>query len=128
MRSFTTTELSRMQATQESAMQDTCQHLQRSTVADSFNLPAETFTAMLSYRCGFEPASLDEGMEVTEVAMVDAKLRLPLSVESVITNVDRLKITHRFGVAWAEQPVFEIVGKPERGPSGLVYNLKRLTT
>lgn len=128
MRQFTTTELSRMQATQQSAMQDTCQHLARTTTADSFGLPSETFTAALSYACGFEPVSKDEAMEQTEVPMVDARLRLPLSVESVIASVDRLKLTKRFGISLTPQPVFEIIGQPERGPSGLVYNLRRLTT
>lgn len=127
MRAFTATELSRMQATQQSAMQDTAQHLQRTTTTDAYNRPVETFTPRLSYSCGFAPNPSQEGMENSQVPMADATLRIPLSVESVIDTDDRLKITHRFGVALAAPETFEIIGQPERGPSGLVYNLKRMT-
>lgn len=109
-------------------MMDTALHLQRSVVNDRYNRPSETFTPAQSYRCGFDPDPSTEGMNATEAAMMDARLRLPILLDEVIANTDRLRITHRFGVV-VDSPVdFEIVGLPERGPSGLVFTLKRVTT
>jgi hypothetical protein len=39
---------------------------------------------------------------------------------------DRIKITHRFGVAITNL-VFEVISFAERGPSGLVLNLTQVT-
>jgi hypothetical protein len=128
MRDFTTGELEAMQSTQQVAMQDQAQLLERSSASDDdYGLPVETFTAGTLYDCGLDPSAMDEGMDETEVVMMDAKLRLPLSAQDDLDNVDRIKITKRFGVTLTAQPVYEIVGDPERGPSGLVLNLKLLT-
>lgn len=127
MRAFTAGELSRMQRTQNAAMMDTVQHLQRIAVVDRYNLDSETFTPGPSYPGGFDPDPSTEGMEASQVAQAEVKLRMPLSVDGVIANADRLRITHRFGVALDTPQDFEVVGLPERGPSGLVFNLKRVT-
>jgi hypothetical protein len=127
VRPFSAGELSRMQGTQESAMMDTVQRLERSVVKDQYNADSETFTPGTSYPGGFDPDPSTEGMAASEVAMMDAKLRMPLSVDGVIGTGDRVRITHRFGVALDSPPDFEVVGLPERGPSGLVLTLKRVT-
>lgn len=112
-------------------MQDTCQILARGTAEDEYNLPVESWSILATYDCGFDPDisryGMQEAMDETEVSTVNAALRLPLEAEDQALNTYRIQITHRFGVALSEQPVYEIVGDPERGPSGLVLKLKVLT-
>lgn len=128
MRHFTTTELARMQTAQEGAMQDTVLHFKRQAATPNpYGMADEGFLAEQSYPAGFKPVAKDEGMTETEVPMVDAKLRMTLAVESVIGPYDRLQLTHRFNTELDSKPVFAIVGLPERGPSGLVFNLKLVT-
>lgn len=128
MRAFSSGELSRLQATQETAMQDECQILDRTApTTDDYGLPEETFTPGSALACGFRPVVKEESMGESQVAMIDAELRLPLSAEGDIASVDRIKITKRFRVTINPQPVYEVVGLPERGPSGLVLNLKLVT-
>lgn len=128
MRHFTATELARMQATQEGAMQDIVLHLKRQvTTPNPYGMIDEGFLAEQSYICGFKPIAKDEGMTETEVPMVDAKLRMALAVESVIGPYDRLQLTHRFNAELDSKPIFSIVGLPERGPSCLIFNLKLVT-
>lgn len=128
MRTFSAQELAGMAGTQESAMMDTCQHLQRFVEPDGYNNPAETFIAGASYPCGLDEAPKDrEAMDGTQVVMMDAKLRMSLDLEGVIANVDRLRITHRFGVALATPRDYEIIGAPRRGPSGMIFALRKVT-
>ena len=128
MRAFSSDELARMQATQESAMQDECQILSYAEAGkDKYGYPNAEWPAGLVSQCGFDPTASKEVMDKTEVAITDARLRLPLSLYGSIDNRDRVRITERFGKVLAEQTVYEIIGEPERGPSGLVLNLKLVT-
>jgi head-tail adaptor len=124
MRVFTTTELSRMQGTQDSAMMDSCKILAYSAVADDYGNAAETYTAGDEMDCGFDPTANREVMDDTEVVITDAALRLPIDTD--VSNLDRIQITKRHGVDVADE-TFEIVGNAERGPSGLVLKLRRVT-
>lgn len=109
-------------------MQDTCVLQPRTTgAADNYNLPTETWPDGSSYACGLKPRDRDEAMDAAEVPLVDARLRLPLSAEASLSNVDRIKITRRFGVTLSTPISYEIVGPPRRGPSGLVLDLKQVT-
>lgn len=128
MRAFSSEELSRMQSTQEDAMQDTCVLLTRSEAStDEYNLPVVEWTESDPISCGlgFESPDREEGMDLAEVAMAEPKLRLPIDTD--ITNVDRVRMTYRFGVALDTALTFELVGNPTRGPSGLVVQLKAVT-
>lgn len=128
MRSFTATELDRMQTTQESAMQDTCVLLARTEGAtDDYGYPAVTWTTVDTVDCGFRPLNKGEFMGDAEVDMPDAKLRLSIDNATDTDNFDRVQITHRFGVALTAALTFEIIGSAERGPSGLVLNLRLVT-
>lgn len=127
MQAFSVTELTRMQATQVSAMQDTCLHLAYTTVTNDYGMPDESYTESLSYPCGFDPVARPEAMPETDVPMLDARLRMSIGVDGVIGEYDRLRITHRFGVLLGAPLDYEVVGLPERGPSGLVFNLKNVT-
>jgi hypothetical protein len=58
-----------------------------------------------------------------EMHAFDAQLRLPIN--TVISGVDRVRITHRFGVMLLNIGVeYELIGEPMRGPSGLVLKLR----
>lgn len=123
MRVFTSNELARMRATQESAMMDTCVRLQRSeAAADDYGRPQPVYSEAETLSCGFDPSKSKEVMDGTQVVLTDAVLRLPIGTE--ISNLDRIKITHRHGEALTNAPVYAIVGEPLRGPSGLVLNLR----
>lgn len=126
VRDFTSTELSRMQDAQEDAMQDMCVRMEYAQGSqDAHGKPAETWTEGDSLSCGFDPAAKEEAMEGTEVVMTDAVMRLPL--DTTLDNRDRLKVTHRFGEELDTAETFEIIGEAERGPSGLVLNLRKVT-
>lgn len=125
MRKLQPAELARMQATQTESLNDRCQHIQRQVAVNEYGQPDETWTLGPSYWCGFAPISKDEAMGEAEVPLVDAVLRVPLIV--IFPPTDRVKITHRHSAAVDSPETFEIFGQPERGPSGLVYYLKRVT-
>jgi len=122
MRAFTLTELSRMQGTQESAMQDTCWIQVYSSMTDGYGNPKPVYQDAYESECGLEHLDPAEIQATGAVPVIDAKLRLPLDTELDVR--DRIKITHRFGVRLAVPQVFEIDGFPERGPSGLMLSLK----
>ncbi len=127
MRAFQAGELSRMQATQEAAMMDTCVHLRRFTQEDDYGNPVETFAEGESFACGIDlPPKNAEAQVNGQVVMVDARLRLPLDAETAIGNAERIRLTHRFGMALASDQDYEVIGEARRGPSGLVYNLRKV--
>lgn len=128
MRAFTVDELSRMQSTQESAMMDTCQIKRRmESGTDDYGYPIEAYEVIYTGDCGFDASSNKEVMDGTQVAVVDAVMRLPLDTLDDFDNLDRIKVTYRFNVEDEEPQTFEIMGIPERGPSGLVLNLRLVT-
>jgi len=127
MRPPTTYQLSRMQDANEAAMWDTCRLVVRVTGAvDAYGHPAEMWAeGATDVACGLDLRSSYEVLRGTQVPRYDARLRLPIDTE--ITNVDRVKVTHRHGVALATPLVFEFIGQPRRGPQGLLVELKTLT-
>ena len=128
MRAFTTDELSRMQSTQESAMMDTCQVVRRmESGTDDYGYPIEAYEIVWTGECGFDASSNKEVMESGQVAVIDAQIRLPISIQEDFDNLDRIKITYRHGVEDESPQTFEMIGEPERGPSGLVVNLRLVT-
>jgi len=126
MRSFSTTELARMQATQNAAMQDTCQiGAYTAGSAGTYGMVAVTYTYGDALSCGLEHLSPREMLPSTDAPTIDARIRLP--VGTTITSRDLVKITYRYGVELGTAQVYQVVGPPRRGPSGLVCDL-RLST
>lgn len=124
IRHFSAAELARMQGTQTSAMQDTCLIYAYSVIGtDVYGLPIKDHVPGDPVPCGYDPVAKEVQLPGA-VGMIDAKLRLPIG--TVVTEHDRIAITHRYGVG--VQPLMHTVfGPPERGPSGLVVNLKLYT-
>lgn len=108
-------------------MQDTCIILTRSTAVDDYNWPVESWADGAVSVCGLNFDPTTEGMTDTQVEQVDLEMRLPLGKESLIIATARVKITKRYGVTLTTQPVFKVISGPDRGPSGLVVKLERVT-
>lgn len=108
-------------------MQDTCVVLTYASVAkDLHGRPQASWTANTPTKCGFDPKPGGaEAMGTAQLPLYDASLRLPLS--TVVDHLDRVRVSHRFGVAEVAPITYEIVGQPRQGPSGLVLRLKRIT-
>jgi len=126
VRVFSTGELEALQGTQEGAMQDRCVLLTRGSAGtDEHGQPIATWTERAATACGFGYPSPREAMGGAQVPATQGRVRLPLDTD--VSNVDRVRLTHRFGAALSPTETFEVVGEPRRGPSGLALDLKRRT-
>jgi hypothetical protein len=128
MNAFDTTLLSRLQSTQEVAMQDTGYLQTYSRTFNSFGEQVDTWTeSVTATACGLDMRTGAErhGTENTLVEY-DATVRLPISATPDIK--DRIRITKRFGVSLGTALTFEIEGPIQRGPSGIRLLLKRVLT
>jgi len=125
VRYFTATELERMQGTQDSAMQDTCQIGVYSRTFDSFGEPVPLYTYGTAIVCGFDPTGGVEDWRRDMTALnINATVRLPIN--TVVDVRDRIKIITRFGESITPL-TFEVVQFAQRGPSGLVLQLRETT-
>lgn len=118
-------ELDWMRAAQADHMNDTCVILAYGSTTDENNMPKPTYTAGSEMACGFRARTPREVLERAEVAMSDGDVRLPIGTS--LDRRSRIKITKRHGTTLNPAEVYEIIGAPLRGPSGLVVLLKRAT-
>jgi len=126
MDAFSADELSRMRAAQDAAMMDTCELYDfGGGIVDVYGVPGEAYVLQGSSECGYDPNARIEVMEGTQVAITDAVLRLPIETE--VTNLSRVKITHRYGEELETKPLYSVIGEPRTGPSGLLLNLRTVT-
>lgn len=129
---FSTGELEALRDTQTGAMLDACQIFdQVEGASDAWGRPEVTYAAResggepIEFACGYNPHASREALTPTDVPRADAALRLPIG--TTIDATARVKITTRDGEALATPPIYEIVGRPERGRSGLVLALRLVT-
>jgi len=121
---FTTDDLADMRTAQEAVMMDTCELLCKAeTGTDEYGMPKTGFTVSATSICGLNTTASREMLNA-EAHFYDAKLRLPH--DTVITNVDQVCITHRYGQLLQTPITYEILGSPIVGPSGMVLNLRSL--
>ncbi len=125
MRAFGSDELERMQATQHAAMRDRCVLEIAANAPHAYGYGL-AYSAGAALACGLHMSPSREVMESGQVAMPDARLRLPLGTN--VTGVDRVRVTHRYGALLSTPLVYDVIGLPERGPSGLQLNLRLSTT
>jgi hypothetical protein len=117
-----------MRAVYEDCMNDTCVILAYGQgAADVYGMPGVTYTPGADQACGFKPTRTVEVMGETETPIIDAELRLPISLASTISNLDRIRLTHRQGAALSTPVVYEIIGLPLVGIAGMILKLSRLT-
>lgn len=102
-------------------MMDTCTLVEviDSDDVEEYGKPI-TATNETSSECGLNLTASKEWLNA-EMRVYDARLRLPIDTE--ISNVDHVIITHRFGVE-VDGMRFEFIGDPRRGPSGLLADLR----
>jgi len=115
-------DLAMMRADQADALWDTCVVQTQSVTADTYGQPIETFTDGAAISCRFVPS---QGTEIwrsnSVITRIGAKVRLPLG--TAITPKDRVKITHRFGVALTTPLVFGVDDVGAMGPTCFTVNL-----
>ena len=123
-------DLDGMAATQAAGMLDECELLQRADgAADAYGIPQPTYTVVERTPCGLSHSQVGaevsgSGRRDTQVPIDLRRLRLPVTAQ--IDHVDRIRMTRRFG--FAITPVlYEVVGDPQRGPSGLLLQVRMVT-
>jgi hypothetical protein len=124
-KAFTSDELARMQAAQSDHMMDTCRLGTKTESQSTSGHVSASFSYGAGVACGFSP----KGSKVAErpdgsPVFSDASLRLPLG--TAVTATDRVKLTHRFGVALSPEEEWDVAGEPARGPSGVVVPLNKV--
>jgi hypothetical protein len=116
-------------------MTDTCNIHTRANVLSDSGQPVASWTLLASdVSCGFEFSPFKfRSREITvvgggeETSEILVRCRLPLSYYSSVDTDDRIILTDRFGDADYPTPeTYEIQGFLERGPAGLIVNLKRV--
>ncbi len=124
MRSFSSSELGSMARTQEGAMMDQCLIYAHSNGAlNAYGKKTDVYAAGVASICGFDATGSGEILQGTEVLTIDAAIRLP--VATVIDDRDRIQLTKRFGKS-VTPIMFDVVGLPEMGPSGIVAKVRRV--
>jgi hypothetical protein len=99
--------------------------MQYSETLDAINHPMPTWTDTVTLPCGLDMSGGVESRGSQRVAVrYDAQIRLPLTTTYDLR--DRIRVTKRFGKTLATPLVYEIAAPQEQGPSGLVFNLKKL--
>ncbi len=125
MRTFTTTELERMQGTQVSAMMDICTLLVYSQVQSGSGHPTKTWTDGRLLQCGLDMTGDEEAHKQNmTVVRYDAMLRLPLNTS--FSMKDRIRLEFQFGQPTDTNTVYEFAGPAQQGPSGLVVPLRKV--
>jgi hypothetical protein len=123
-------DMQQMQAAQEASMPDECQLLRRTDGAvDAYGVPAPAYAVAATVKCGLSHSQVNSeagGRERrgTQVPIEIRRLRLP--ADTSVSNIDRVSITRRFGAS-ITPVLYEIVGDPQRGPSGLLVQIQKVT-
>lgn len=136
---FTPGELEMLAAPNFAAMQDELVHVPQFKALDGYNelrTDWENAPDGGTYSCGFRPLRSDEKAQAlasksassADVVTIDARVRLPLELEGVIGEHDRVRITRRFDRLLVQPLVFDVVGKPRIGPTGLELDLREVVT
>ena len=124
---FSTSERAALQAAQVNHMPHTAEILNRLEGSqDDYGQGVVTWASLGAFPIGL---AMTPGREVqvgAETVLVDAKARLPIETRGLITQGDQIKVTHWYGEEEADPTVWQVVGLPGAGPSGVVLMLKRV--
>lgn len=116
-------EIAQMRVTQQAAMMDTCRRLVWTYIGDDeLGNPIYDYVPGATLVCGLNPDPATELAGDTQLTVADARLRLPIG--TVLDNRDRLEILTRNGEALSPTLVYEILGQPRRGVTGLILDLR----
>lgn len=127
-----------MQAAQESGMMDrgVVLHYVETDRLDEYGTPVGPYVEGALIDLGFDgdprrgnsaPSEYNApagGGNATQAEGSEVKFRLPLDTR--ISNLDRIKVTERFGELVGDPVTYELLEAPRRGPSGLTARAKRV--
>ena len=129
---FSEDQLAAMRATQALVMGHACQV---GTIATTQNSIGELVAAAPAYgrelACGFQmlaPTAIGAEFRTADGSVVraDAVLRLPYG--TAVTTSDVVKVTKRHGETITSPLVYEVLGLPAVGASGILCYLRQVTT
>lgn len=123
---FSDKQLEFMQRVQESRMPDRCTvRYPTAQGVDGYNVPVmgeqEFYT-----QCGYDASGGREVADGSETVVADAVIRLPLAVLPYLSKLGKVEVTERHGRRVDPPMVFEMIGDPDEGPSGVVLALRRV--
>ena len=129
---LSTAQILQMRKLYDDTLPDLCDIMSRTDAASVSGQPVGSYAASYSdVPCGFENSpfkfrsrEIVAGGEGTSEILVRA--RLPMKYYDYINQDDRLRLTKRFGDTYATPETYEIQGFAERGPAGIILNLKRV--
>lgn len=115
-----------MRAGNEGLFTGTCVRMVYTMALTRSGAEETTWPDGATYPCRFGSLSGSEnpGQDLTKLRY---GATLCLAHDAVFDYRDRVRLTHHLGEELAEPEEFEIVGHPERGPSGLLLQLRRIT-
>jgi len=123
--SLGTVELAAMRSDVEETLLDTCQI---GTEAEASGLEpgadSWTYDDESPVSCGFNASASKEVFDGSQATITDAVFRLPIG--TAVTSVNRLKLTHRQGVALDTAEEYALIGAPRRGLTALTVYGRRV--
>lgn len=128
---FTAADLANMRLAHTDRLQDSCYLQALTATPDGYGDPVRSWANTGSeIPCGLEMrATLSSNSELREtdktVVSTEAILRLP--VGTVVTETQRVNVTKRHGES-ITAIVFNIISPIQRGPSGIILFLQKVST
>lgn|SRR5574341_1260091 len=114
-----------MRDMQEETMIDECMILTWSTTGKGrYNSSKGEFEDGETFPCGFKPGATREVSDGTQMVAAEGIMRLPLAAGVELNKRNRIKLIKRQGAAITAPPIYEIIGKPLIGPTGIQINLR----
>ena len=129
---FSASELDALRTTQTSYMPDLCEVGLRSTTQDALGQPNTTITYGAAIPCGLNQGSgigrMGSEVRTGDLTIVDRDAVLRLPHDTIIAADSVVRVTHRFGELLLTPLVYEVIGQPAEGASGVVVQLRAVTT
>jgi len=122
---LTATELAAMSDVADASMMDTCV-IQTATVTyDAVGGAVETWSNSASTPCGVRFTS-ERRAETIEVAGVryDVDATIRVSLDTTVSTLQRIRVTHRAGTALTTAWTFEVLGVVRRGHTANVLKVR----
>jgi hypothetical protein len=127
---YTTAELTALRDCQESFMDDACQIGTVSTTVSAIGADVESVAYATEQACGLQMLAGGERAEYRngEMTIVKADAKVRLAHDTTLAVTSKVKITKRHGETLAAPIVYDVMGEPAVGASGMVAYLRKVTT
>ena len=117
-------DLAMMRRVARQTMADTCVIQTLTSTGDGYDTSVDAWSDSAAIECGYMPAKAREVMGGAQVIIQPATIRLPF--DTSITNLQRIKLTHRYGEELTTALYFSVKDEPRRGPSALVVEVDQV--